>query len=80
MIAQLLQKLIKEVPEELSVCEFDCPQTKCTVRDRTECALYRQSMLRGCGVTQYNTRIEQTEVPAFEVPAFEVPAFATGNS
>ena len=57
MIGRLLQKLIKEVPCELSICEFECSMTNCTVRDWTECELFHQASLRGCGVTHYNTPI-----------------------
>ena len=63
MIDWLLQKLIQEVPEELSVCEFDCPKTTCTGRDWAECELRHQSTLRGCGDTKYYINIVKTEVP-----------------
>ena len=35
----LLQKLVQEVPDDLSVCEFGCPMTKCTAKDWKECEL-----------------------------------------
>jgi len=64
MIDRLLQMLIQEVPEELSVCEYDCPKTNCTGRNWAECKLRHQSTLRGSSVTQYNTQMVQTEAPA----------------
>lgn len=35
----LSQKLVQEVPEDISVCEFGCPMTKCTTKDWKECEL-----------------------------------------
>lgn len=33
MFDNLLQWIVHEIPEELSVCEFDCCKTECTISD-----------------------------------------------
>ena len=63
MLDRLFSILVQEVPEELSVCEFDCPMTKCTVKDWKEC-----SLLQGRGVVQRETRGAQGQ--AMPVAAF----------
>ena len=47
MIDWLRQRFIQEIPEELSVCEFDCPLSKCTGRDWAKCELRQQGTLSG---------------------------------
>jgi hypothetical protein len=60
----LLKKIIKEVPEELTVCVFDCPESNCTGRKWAECELRHQNTLCGNDITQHNTPILQLELPA----------------
>lgn len=41
MLDRLMGTLIQEVPMELSVCEFECPVTTCTVSNWVTCTLWR---------------------------------------
>jgi hypothetical protein len=54
MFDRLLQWFIQEIPEELSVCEFDCCKTKCTINDWRVCELRHQVMVYERGITQRN--------------------------
>ena len=74
MIGRLLQKLVDEVPEELSICEFDCPVTKCTARDWSECELRHQAALYGCGVSRDNSSLVQTKASAIATNTTETTA------
>jgi len=68
---RVLDNIIQEVPEALSVCEFDCPYNECTVRDWVECELRHQASLRVSGITRYNTHMVRIEAPAFTTSSFE---------
>jgi hypothetical protein len=61
MFDRLRAMLVQEVPEELSVCEFDCPVTRCTVSDWAECSLRNQPSLHGLGVARYRKWTVGTE-------------------
>ena len=65
MIDWLLQRFIQEIPEEISVCEFDCPMTNCTANVWTECELRHQGMLSGgnSSIIQADTRDICAEIP-----------------
>jgi hypothetical protein len=39
-----LSKLITEVPEEISACEFDCRKSECRMGDWSQCARRRETM------------------------------------
>jgi curli biogenesis system outer membrane secretion channel CsgG len=39
MFHRLLSMLIQEVPEEISVCEFECPMATCTASNRATCSI-----------------------------------------
>jgi hypothetical protein len=70
MINWLLQRFIKEIPEDISVCEFDCPLTKCTASVWAACELRHRGMLYGSGITtQAYTRKIYPEIPATEITA-----------
>jgi len=43
-----LSKLIPEVPEEISACEFDCRKRECRMGDWSQCERRRQAMYRTC--------------------------------
>ena len=43
-----LSKLIAEVPEEISACEFDCRNTECRMGNWSQCELRQQAMSRTC--------------------------------
>jgi len=64
MIDRLLQRFIQEIPEELSVCEFDCPLKKCTERDWAKCELRLQGTLPGSRSAQAYRRKIDIEIPA----------------
>ena len=46
MIGWLLKNFVQEVPEHLSVCEFDCPNNRCTISDWAACELREQAVLQ----------------------------------
>jgi hypothetical protein len=54
---RVLDNLIQEVPEALSVCEFDCPYNECTVRDWVECELRHEASLPGTAVSRSLTGV-----------------------
>lgn len=61
MKGRLLKNLIQEVPEELSVCEFECRKSACTARDCAECTMYQQaSHGRNC-TTRRSTRMKDQD-------------------
>ena len=64
MIDWLLNKLSQEVPEALSVCEFDCPYNHCTVNDWVVCELREQALLQGNGISRI-TPLVRMETPVF---------------
>jgi hypothetical protein len=39
-----LSKLISEVPEEISACEFDCREKECRMGDWSQCVRRQQVM------------------------------------
>lgn len=65
MIGWLLKNLIQEVPEQLSVCEFDCPNNECTVKDWVVCDLRQQASLSGTAISRYHPVMAHMEAPAF---------------
>ena len=42
MFRRLRELLVQDVPAELSVCEFDCPVTRCTTDRWASCTLRQQ--------------------------------------
>ena len=64
MFDRLFKILVAEVPEELSVCEFECPKANCTGRDWAACTLRNQATPHGNRAIQYTVRPAPTEVPA----------------
>jgi hypothetical protein len=63
MFNRLLQRFIQEIPEDLSVCEFDCPLKECTDRDWAKCELRQQGTLPGSRSAQACSRKIDTEIP-----------------
>ena len=43
MLGRLRRLLVQEVPEELSVCMFECPASECSSDTWTECRLRSQA-------------------------------------
>jgi hypothetical protein len=39
MFRRLRELLVRQVPESLSVCEFECPLDRCTIRTWKSCKL-----------------------------------------
>ena len=64
MMGRLVKSFIQEVPDELSVCEFDCPHHECTVKDWVVCELRNQPSLRGHGIIRSTARMLPVEAPA----------------
>ena len=77
----LLKKLIQDVPEELSVCEFDCRKSTCTASDQAqaECELYQQALVYRNVVSQNvdNSRTKELDLPTKWQPVwlYEVMPF-----
>ena len=61
----ILKNLIQDVPEELSVCEFDCRKSTCTASDLAECELYQQASVDRNVVSQNidNSRTKELDLP-----------------
>lgn len=64
MFDKLLSWLVQEIPEELSVCEFECCKTECTMSDWAVCRLRRRSVMRDGGVIWRNVYAIETEATA----------------
>jgi hypothetical protein len=65
MIAWLLKNLVQEVPDRLAICEFDCPNKACTIRDWVGCELRQQALLQEHGVCQRPAPMVSMEAPVF---------------
>jgi hypothetical protein len=64
MIDRLLKMLVQDVPEELSVCEFDCPRIHCYVSDWTACELRYPVAPNATVDACYASALEETEASA----------------
>ena len=42
MIEKLMKLLVQEIPDELSVCVFQCRKAECKICDYKECKHYRR--------------------------------------
>jgi hypothetical protein len=63
MINWLRQRFIQEIPEELSVCEFECPLKKCSEVQWAKCELRQQGTLPGNRSAQACSSKIDTEIP-----------------
>ena len=54
MKGRLLKNITQDVPEEISVCEFECRKSTCTARDLTECELHQQASKGIHSINRYN--------------------------
>ena len=76
----LLKNLVQDVPDELSVCEFDCRKSICRACDRAECELLQQASVDRKTVSQNidNSRTKEPDFPAKWQPVwlYEVMPFA----
>jgi hypothetical protein len=63
MIDWLRQRFIQEIPDELSVCEFECRLKKCTESHWTKCELRQQGTLPGNRSAQACSRNVDPEIP-----------------
>jgi hypothetical protein len=48
-----LSKLISEVPEEISACEFECRKTECLMGNWLKCERRQQGMSHACKKQQH---------------------------
>ena len=44
MFDRLFSRLIQEVPDEISVCEFECPMATCIASNRATCPLRNRTV------------------------------------
>ena len=58
---RLLKNLIQDVPEELSVCEFECRKSICTTSDCADCERYQQALKGIHGISQCNSHMQGQE-------------------
>jgi hypothetical protein len=65
MLGWLLKNLVQEVPEQLSVCEFDCPNNECTIRDWVGCELRQQALLQENRMSLRHIAMVPRESPVF---------------
>jgi hypothetical protein len=65
MLAWLMKNFVQEVPERLSVCEFDCPNRECTINDWVSCERRQQARLQGSGVTPFPLPVMVVEPKVF---------------
>lgn len=77
MKGRLLKNLVQEVPEDLSVCEFECRKSSCTASDCAECERHQQALQGIHGISQYNAPIEdrETRIKWLPVWLYEVMPF-----
>jgi len=66
MFRRLREMLVQQVPEALSVCEFDCPVTRCTTRTWATCTL-REGQQSGVGAVWFGT-MQRKRTPSQPVP------------
>ncbi|MEZ5541276.1 MAG: hypothetical protein R3F42_04460 [Pseudomonadota bacterium] len=78
MFKRLKSLFVQQVPAELSVCEFDCPVTECSVRNWAQCTLRHEGVLHGAVSVRHVVRGTRHAAAA---RAAQVPArslFLTG--
>ena len=75
MLGRLREIFIQEVPEELTVCVFDCPVTKCTSSMWAECDLRSKVFPERKDAVNLNSCTVHTEEPISIDDDFELPIF-----
>lgn len=65
MIDWFLKHLVQEVPDQLSVCEFDCPNNACTISDWLACELRQQALLQERTASPVPTPVVYAEAAVF---------------
>ena len=50
MLRRLLDLIVQQVPESLSVCEFECSETRCTTKIWSTCRLRVPALRLGSAV------------------------------
>jgi len=63
MLHRLRKLLVQEVPENLSVCEFECPVTRCTTSRWAVCTLRAQAASDGYAARVSPARYEVSFQP-----------------
>lgn len=64
MFHRLLSMLIQEVPEEISVCEFECPMATCTASNWATCSIRNRTL--------HNADIVKTASPSDDDSGLDV--------
>lgn len=67
MLAWLMKNLAQEVPEALSVCEFDCPNHECTITDWACCDRRQQALRQESGISPFPVPIVSAEPKVFSL-------------
>lgn len=61
MFRRLLDMIVQQVPESLSVCEFECPVTKCTTKIWSACRLRVPELQHGSSVVHFTALQRKTD-------------------
>ena len=63
MFSRLRELLVQEVPEELSVCTFECPVTHCTYSMWSACTLRLRKLPARSVAVHFDARMVRAEEP-----------------
>lgn len=74
MIGWFLKNFVQEVPEQLSICEFDCPNNECTISDWVACELRQQALLQERMIPRAAVPMVHREPPVFSPASLLKPA------
>ena len=75
MINRLRKMLVQEVPEELSVCMFECPETQCTSTMWAECNLRNNDFPERKNAVNFNAHTAYAPQPANLDDNLELPIY-----
>jgi hypothetical protein len=75
MLTWLIKNFVQEVPEQLSVCEFDCPNHECTISDWVSCERREQALLQESGVSTFPVPVTYAGPKVFS-PASPLKSFS----
>jgi hypothetical protein len=65
MLAWLMKNFVQEVPEQISVCEFDCPNHECTINDWVSCERRQQALMQESGISRFPAPVVYVEPAVF---------------
>lgn len=63
MLAWLMKNFVQEVPEQLTICELDCPNHECTINDWARCERRQQARLQESGVGRFPVSVMSVVEP-----------------